>query len=306
MPKRFSETDKREWLELYETGKSEKWIARERARCDPRTVKRGIDEARHRRDANMARLELVKNAFSKHQDDLLGELKNILSSLTMPPVDIAVLSWHHDGDSIFTVDDKTEEMNQKESTITVTKKVNIGHITKRDLLKEHLKNDRLWKKLAQRETDYNDNTQARIALQHKIVNIIEKQTGYKFDDGKKLSANFICSYTTGDLFFKSILQKAFGIRPTITLEEDIYADVSRGEVQYQRSILAQVAENQEGCKENLLIALRKLQRSKEINRVVETQKALAESNETAKQVVELLLLLNFVPGQCQVCRLLGI
>jgi len=197
-------------------------------------------------------------------------------------------------------------MNQKESTITATKKVNKGHITKRDLLNEHLKNDRRWKKLAQRETDYNDNIQARIALQHKIVNIIEKQTGYKFDDGKKLSANFICSYTTGDLFFKSILQKAFGIHPTITLEEDLYADVSRGEVRYQGSILAEVAGNEERCKKNLLIVLRKLQRSKEVNRVVETQKALAESNETAKQVVELLLLLNFVPGQCQVCRLLGI
>jgi len=306
MPKRFSETDKRKWLKLYETGKSEKWIARERAHCDPRTVKRGIDEARRRRDANVARLELVKDALRKHHDDLLDELQNILSSLTMPPVDLAVLSWYHDGDSIFTVADKTKEMNQKESTITVTKKVNTGRITKRDLLKEHLKNNRLWKMLAQRERDYNDNTQARVALQHKIVNIIEKQTGYKFDDGNKLSTNFICSYTTGDLFFKLILQKAFGVRRPITLEEDIYADVSRGKVQYHGSILAEAAGNEEGCKENLLIALRKLQRSKEMNKVVEKQKALTESNETAKQVVELLLLLNLVPGQCQVCQLLGI
>lgn len=39
---------------------------------------------------------------------------------------------------------------------------------------------------------------------------------------------------------------------------------------------------------------------------LETNKALAESNEKAKQAVELLLLLNFVPGQCQICRRLGI
>jgi len=306
MPKRFSEMDKREWLNLYETGKSEKWIARERARCDPRTVKRGIDEAHRRRDANMARVELVKDALRTHHDDLLGELQHMLSSLTMSPVDFTVLSWHHGSDSIFAVYDKAKEMNRKEQAITVIGKVNINRSTKTDLLKEHLKNDRLWKILAQRERDYDENSQARVALQRKIVNIVEKQTGYKFDDGNKLSTNFIYSYTTGDLFFKSILQKAFGDRLTINLEKNIHADVSRGTVQYHGSTLAQVAGNEEGCKKNLLVALRKLQHSKEISQVVETNRALVESNEKAKQAVELLLLLNFVPGQCQICQRLGI
>jgi len=140
----------------------------------------------------------------------------------------------------------------------------------------------------------------------KIVNIVEKQTGYKFDDGNKLSTNFIYSCTTGDLFFKSILQKAFGVRRTVNLEKDIYADVSRGTVQYHGSTLAEVVGNEEVCKKNLLIALRKLQILEEVSRVVETQQALAASNEKAKQAVELLLLLNFVPGQCQVCKRLGI
>ncbi len=306
MPKRFLETDKRDWLELYETGKSEKWIAKERAHCDPRTVKRGIEEARRRRDANMARIELVKNALSKHHDDLLDELQNILSSLTLPPVDFTVLSWHHNGDSIFTVDDKTKKTNQKESTITVTEEFNIDRSAKRDLLKEHLKNDRLWKILTSLKRDSDEHIQARATLQHKIVNIVEKQTGYKVDDGNKLSTNFIYSYTTGDLFFKSILQKALGVRRTITLEEDTYADVSRGTVQYHESTLAEVPGNEEGCKKNLLMALRKLQNSEEVSQAVETHKALAESNEKAKQSVEQLLLLNFVPGQCQICRRLGI
>jgi len=54
------------------------------------------------------------------------------------------------------------------------------------------------------------------------------------------------------------------------------------------------------------MALRKLQNSEEVSQAVETHKALAESNEKAKQSVEQLLLLNFVSGQCQVCRRLGI
>lgn len=307
MPKRFSEKDKRDWLELYETDKSEKWIAREIAHCDPRTVKRGIAEARLKRDANIARVDLVKDALRAHQGNLLDELQNILSSLIMPPIDLTILSWHHnDVDSIFAFDAKNKEMKQKESAITVTEKVNIDRSAKRDLLKEHLKNDRMWKILAQFKRDYDENIQARVALQCKIVNIVEKQTGYKFDDGNKLSADFIYSYTTGDLFFKSILQKAFGVRHIINLENDMYADISRGTVQHHGSTLAEVAGNEEGCKKNLLIALRKLQHSKEASQVVETQKALAASNEKTKQSIEQLLLLNFVPGQCQVCRRLGI
>lgn len=86
------------------------------------------------------------------------------------------------------------------------------------------------------------------------MNIVEKQTSYKFNDGNKLSTNFIYSYTTGDLLFKSILQKAFGVRRTINLENDIYVDVSRGTVQYHGSTLAQVAGNEGGTMKVALYA----------------------------------------------------
>ena len=54
MPRKFLDADKRKWLELYDSGKSEKWIAKQHAKCDARTVKRGIEEARRIQDAKIA------------------------------------------------------------------------------------------------------------------------------------------------------------------------------------------------------------------------------------------------------------
>ena len=52
----------------------------------------------------------------------------------------------------------------------------------RGLLKEHLKNDRLWKVLAQWKKAYAAHLTARIALQRKTVTLLEEETGYKLVD----------------------------------------------------------------------------------------------------------------------------
>jgi len=100
MPRKFDDTKKKEWLEFYEGGKTEKWIAH-RAGCDLRTVRKAINEARLKQDVVVARREMVKEALRKHQDSLLEELDRILSSLAVPQRDFAVLSWYHGDESIF-------------------------------------------------------------------------------------------------------------------------------------------------------------------------------------------------------------
>ena len=78
MRKKFLMPDYRKWLELYENGESERWIAREHAKCDVRTVKRGIEKASLERDARMVRTELLRQALKSHQESLLDLMKEIL------------------------------------------------------------------------------------------------------------------------------------------------------------------------------------------------------------------------------------
>jgi len=304
MPKQFLDSDKNKWLELYDSGKTEKWIAREYAKCDPRTVKRGIEEARRRQDARIARAEILKEALRKHHDSLLGELDQMLSSLAVPADDFVPLSWLHDGQSVLTQPQAVTE----HQTVDVPKSHRVSRDreqTVRRLLRQHLKNDRLWKALAEWEKAYAAHITARIALQRRTVDILEEKTGYELVDRDGVSPPFVCSYTTGDLFFKAALRKGFGTPKSIDLESDTVANTATGDVRYRGSILAVAPGHEKSTRRNLVNALRTLEESPEVNQVLSTYGALEEITERTRQVVEHLKLLGLIPGQCEICQRLG-
>jgi len=176
--------------------------------------------------------------------------------------------------------------------------------TLRGLLKQHLKNDRLWKVLAQWEKTYAVHLAARIALQIKTVAILEEKTGYKLVDRKDIPP-FLCSYTTGDLFYKTTLRGAFGVGSRIDFEKDIV--VGAGQIGYPGLILVEVTPgDEEKTKVNLLAAYKQLEESPEVSPVVETYTTLKDAAMRVRQVAEQIKLLGLIPGQCEICRRLGI
>jgi hypothetical protein len=305
MPKKFLETDKRKWLELYESGKTEKWIARELAKCDLRTVKRGIEEARRKQDVVIARRELVKDALRKHQDGLLEELDKILSALYLPTEDYVVLPWHRGGDFILSESETLARKGQPGDVSEFIKDSRSQGGTVRRLLKEHLKNDRLWKVLTQWEKTSTAHLTARMMLQRKTVAVIQKKTGCKLVDRNDVPRPFLYSYTTGDLFFRATLRQAFGAQKDIDLESDIVVNTTSGDVRYHSLVLAEAPGNEEKVKINLLGAFRELKRSSEAVSVVDSYKALEEAAMRVRQVVEQIKLLGLITGQCEICRRLG-
>lgn len=100
-----------------------------------------------------------------------------------------------------------------------------------NLLREHLKGDRLWKKLADWEQAYLDHLAAGIAAQYKTVSILEEKTGYKLVNNP-VPPPFLYFYTTGDIFLKAALRDAFGTRDKTDIESEIAVYASSGEVRY--------------------------------------------------------------------------
>jgi len=305
MPRKFLDADKRKWLELYDSGKSEKWIAKQHAKCDARTVKRGIEEARRIQDAKIARTELIKDALRNHQSLLLEELEQISSALTVPPEDFAALSWYHTSNSIFTSQETMTERQISDVSEIIGAVGDQGEAVRR-LLKQHLKNDRLWKVLAQWEKAYTAHLTARVALQRRTVTLLEEKTGCKLVDENKVPSPFLWSYTTGDLFYKAVLQKAFGSTIGIDLQCEIVINTLTGELQYHNSILAVAPGNEQKIKANLLDALEELKASAEVVSVMDTYKTLQGITLRARQIIEQIKLLGLVLGQCEICRRLGI
>jgi hypothetical protein len=305
MPKKFSIAAKKEWLERYESGKSEVSIAKE-SKCDARTVKKGIEEARRERDAQIARTELFKNALLNHQERLLDKLKEILANLKVPPKDWAPLSWYRNGESIFSEDNRSMARGQSHEVYPTVTDAGDQFDMVEDMLKQHLRNDKLWKILARHEKAYASHRLERIALQRKVVALLQKETGYKLEEGNDVRPPFLYSYTTGDLFFKMTLRYTFGYNAPDDWQGKIVVDTSGGHVRYHPgTILAEVPGKEKECRQKLLDAFGKMQDLPELATVVNTFRELEAATLRARQAMEEVLVLGLVPGQCKVCRRLG-
>jgi hypothetical protein len=299
MPKKFDDATKREWLEFYDQGKSEKWIAK-RAECDVRTVKNAINDARLKRDVAVARIELVKDALHNHQEGLLEELNQIKASLVVPDKDFAVLSWSRGENSI--LDDADEQMKLEDGEDS----------TMHRLLKEHLKRDKLWRMLVQWKKARATHLSAKLTLQRKTVTLLEGKTGYKLTGGDGPSP-FVCSYTAGHVIYKNAIDIAFAAPDKKAqkgiigkMEAVITVNTNNGDVILRSgSILAVAPGNEQATKQHLLDALKDLGRSPEAKAVVDTYHALEQIATKARQVVEDARLLGLVPGQCEICGRLG-
>jgi len=299
MPKKFDDSQKKQWLKFYEQGKSEKWIAN-RAGCDVRTVKNAINEARLKRDVVVARVELVKDALRNHQDGLLEELDRIMSYLVVPPKDFLVLSWYRGGNSIF--NDAGEQIKLESGEDS----------TMRRLLKEHLKNDKLWRVLRQWEKAQADHLTAKAAFQRKTATVLQDKTSYKLIDSGG-TPPFIYSDTAGRQLYKAAIDMAFAA-PDERAQESIIRKMETaisvrtdtGDVIFEKGHTLGVAPgSEEATKQHLLDALKDLGKSPEVKAVVETYWALEQITTKARQVVEDIRLLGLVTGQCEICRRLG-
>lgn len=299
MPKKFDDLQKKEWLELYDQGKSEKWIAN-RAGCDVRTVKNAINEARLKRDVVVARMELVKDALRKHQDGLLEELDRIMSYLVVPPKDFPVLSWYRGENSIFS--DAGEQIKRGSGEDSAMRR----------LLKEHLRQDKLWRLLRQWEKTKADHLAARVAFQRKTATVLQDKTSCKLIDSGG-TPPFIYSDTAGRRVYKTAIDMAFAA-PDERAQESIIRKMGTaisvrtdtGDVLFEkRSTLAVAPGIEEVTRQHLLDALKDLGKSPEVKAVVETYWALEQITTKARQVVEDIRLLGLVPGQCEICRRLG-
>lgn len=176
-----------------------------------------------------------------------------------------------------------------------------------DLLRQHLKTDKLWKWLAQWEKTLGSHLANREALQRKVVTVLEEKTGYKvIDDRDAAAPPFLFSHTTGHLLYKSAMDSAFGSGHSGKMEDNIVADTQKGAVTYHNSILAVAPGHEEDTRSNILDAYREFLASDELMNVIITFRTLKESVTRVRQAVEEILLLGFIPGQCNICRRLGL
>jgi len=304
MAKKNSIADKRKWLDEYESGKPIIAIASQNKR-DTRTVQKALEDARRERDARYARSELMKEALRKHQDALKDELNRIIRNLKTPGTDFVPLSWHEGDTSIFTPVWKVDNLVYTVGVAKDAGRPSAINTTVITVLRQHLKNDRLWKFLTQWDKAYASHIADRTALQRKTVSLLEQKTGYKMVDKANNTPPFLYSYTAGHILYETVLGLALGSRTKSELEDDIVVDKQTRVVKYHNSILAEAPGNEEKCSQSILAAFKELLNSLEIQKVINSYKHLNECADRARQAADEVVLLGYLPGNCRVCQRLG-
>ena len=143
-------------------------------------------------------------------------------------------------------------------------------------------------------------------MEAKCADLLMEKTSYTLVD-QPMNPPFLFSHTSLDLTYKAAINRVLGIKQGTDFEDMVVTDKERGEVKYGTgTILAEAPGKEEQCKTNILKAFKELTESTEAANVKQTQNELAEATIKVKRAVEEILLLEMVPGECRVCRRLGI
>lgn len=304
MPKRFLPHQKKKWLELSESGKSEKWIARY-TKCDPRTVKKGIEEARRERIASIAQIELVKEALRDHKDQLLAVIDDIKSALVMPPENIEI---RREKDGTLAPIPLSEAIVKPDKSGGLMLLVWAEERVEWELLQEHLKGDKIWKILKQWKELMLAHIKAIIDFKLAAERLIRARTQLQLVDEIPQSAETGYIFpAVVQLFYEVALRRPLGIKDGTNIEGRMVASPDG----YVRNglggtELAYAPNSQEDCKNKLLDALRELYESPEAEQVSVSHKEAQELTEKAKRIWDEISLLRMVPGSCRICRRLGV
>jgi hypothetical protein len=173
------------------------------------------------------------------------------------------------------------------------------------LLEEHLKPERSLHSLDQWKKALATHLETRVTAKRKLANLLQEKTEYQLVD-LPISGSFLYSSSV-DFLFQQMTQRLLQLADTGDLNSNIIADIEKGDVRYGAgTILAHAPGKEKECRQHILVALDELLSSNEAKSVISTYLAAEDLTTKARRIVEEISLLGLVPGQCRVCRRLGV
>jgi hypothetical protein len=307
MPKKIPITEKREWLRRYEEGETAVQIKKnllEGSKYDLKTINSGIEWARLERTAASAQDELVKDRLKDHHDQLLGVVHNILSALVIPERYLP-LGKNIKGKKVVSLPIELPESRvtyDSEKGLVLTLKDEDSSLW--ELLREHMKHDRLWKILDTWKSAVTSHFQARTMLALAVEEIFKTKIGYDIDDDAD-SPPVLYRYTV-DRLIQQVIYIALGGSLSKKLEDLFIVDTRDGIVRWVDDTLAKCPGAEEECKTKVIKVVGDALNSNEAKTVADTYEKIDQPMAKAYRILEEIKLLGMVPGKCRVCRRLGL
>ena len=302
MSRNISIAIKKQWLQEFDEGKSHIYIATKHHR-DARTIQKGIEEARRERYATIARADLLKEALRKHNAELMSLMEQLVDVLQPLPAS-QVFPWREfdTGSLIFSGGKAQYETWPDPKIWNVALDMEAEPLWQ--LLLEHLKKDPLTKALNVWKKTLSSHIEAWINLKQKLAELLETRTGYKLETEP---VDDCCLVASGfDHLFHYLLLYVSNSADITKLVDNIAADIDTGRVRYGGgTTLAFARGKEEGCKGNITDALKELSTTEAMGTLITTRDSHRTSSDKARKDVEEICMMGLVPGQCRICRRLG-
>ena len=311
MPKKVPMTEKRNWLKQFEDGKDISSIAEDRG-WDPRTIKKGIDDAHRERDATNAVSDMLTKALRKHQDSLLELVREIISVLT-PISSQWSLPWRGNG---LAESSKNVVFQYATSPEPKVLKITLRSESKPEweLLMDHSRRDSFVNGINRWKKSLASYFEARMNLEQKLAGELMSRTGCSFleksyedfPDKSKLGPNFIDPYIV-DVLSDYIAGKLVGESVT-DVPGNLAVDESNDKITKWKGgpLLLQKEGKATECRDIINKLVEELLESPEARSVSNAYEEMIVASAKAGKDARELLLLDFVPGRCRICHKIGL
>ena len=307
MPKIVPLSEMRKWLQEHEKGKTEAAIAKE-TRHDIRTIKNGIERASREKDARVARESLVKDSLRNHHDVLLGLVQDVHSAVTAPLSTESDEPRKMQGEYVSTsLGEAMAKVPTGKQGILRVDEIALSFEAKPEweLLKEHLGRDVFWKELRKWKEALAYYMSAKQTFRIETGAELIRQTGCKLES-KSVAEPFLYASTALPLVFQVVVESALEFPDALNLGAGLVTDSDTGEVILTGGhILGKAPGEVDKLASGIVGAFTTLKQSKELEQVVFTWKRIKEPALKVKRAAEDILMLGIVPGQCRICRRLG-
>jgi len=302
MSRKISPDDKQQWLQSYKKGASQHSIAHEFKR-DVRTVNKVIEEMRLREVSTVALADLIKGKMQGHHEKLIGIVTDLMSAFEPPPSRQEVpWGWQSGASSLPIRGGKADYEFNEQPKIT---RIVLDAESKPEWqpLSQHLKVDPLWKAIGQWKRALASHLEARMTMKREMT---DKLLGNNYVISDE-HADELCFYSHSvDFLFETAIQRLLSLADTSDFENGILVDKKAGDVRYGDSTLARALGEEEECRKHIIDVFHKVQNPKPAETVKKTYGELLQQSKRARQCAEEIRMLGFLPGQCRICRRLGL
>ena len=303
--KRIFPDERRRWLDKYEGGKSQSALAKETGR-NIRTITTHVQRASDERERAMARTDLYRQAFTKHNKDLLAALEGARQSLVVPHAELLTVLVHFPWDKAYMLPAGLEFQDGVLSLASV--RSDEDQIRILELAREHLRRDKeLWNGLDEWWSMLKEYADECFELGRRVGAKASEKLAVELTSREGSATGLEEGLHEGFVSWpcRLSIEAASG---KVTNDHIDKLQLTDSQLRYGGDTIATLSspEKRDAARAYFLELITTLPQDPSVRKVARLKRQLDSDARRLRRLIGDALLMGFVPGRCSVCKRVGL